>query len=175
VDKRQGRKSGRFPPSSAEFKDVWRYLPLPPHAFTFWCSIKHRDTCRFTWRYYPENKEVYEIGFMSEHSIGQVKTCLSPSVAFLIERSLQQIIHFCKRCNQLDINHFNAELNPICHLLALLEAHHIFHVSRIRVKSVLLTLTRDESFFVTWNTEGIETRRPNWSIFIYGIRPVLLK
>jgi len=28
----------------------------------------------------------------------------------------------------------NAELNPICHLLALLGAHHIFHVSRIRVK-----------------------------------------
>ena len=26
----------------------------------------------------------------------------------------------------------NAELNPICHLLALLEAHHILHVSRIR-------------------------------------------
>jgi len=25
-------------------------------------------------------------------------------------------------------------LNPICHLLALLEAHHILHVSRIRVK-----------------------------------------
>jgi len=28
----------------------------------------------------------------------------------------------------------NAELNPICHLLAVLGAHHIFHVSRIRVK-----------------------------------------
>jgi hypothetical protein len=27
----------------------------------------------------------------------------------------------------------NAKLNPICHLLALLEAHHILHVSRIRV------------------------------------------
>jgi len=27
----------------------------------------------------------------------------------------------------------NAELNPICHLLALVEAHHIPHVSRIRV------------------------------------------
>jgi len=27
-----------------------------------------------------------------------------------------------------------AELNPICHLLALLGAHHILHVSRIRVK-----------------------------------------
>ena len=32
------------------------------------------------------------------------------------------------------INPLNAELNPICHLLALLRAHHILHVSRIRVK-----------------------------------------
>jgi len=32
------------------------------------------------------------------------------------------------------INPLNAELNPICHLLALLGAHHILHVSRIRVK-----------------------------------------
>jgi len=31
------------------------------------------------------------------------------------------------------INPSNAELNPICHLLALLGAHHILHVSRIRV------------------------------------------
>ena len=28
----------------------------------------------------------------------------------------------------------NAELNPTCHLLALLGAHHILHVSKIRVK-----------------------------------------
>jgi len=34
-----------------------------------------------------------------------------------------------------DINPLNAELNPICHLLALLGAHHILHVSRIRVKA----------------------------------------
>ena len=32
------------------------------------------------------------------------------------------------------ISPLNAELNPICHLLALLGAHHILHVSRIRVK-----------------------------------------
>jgi hypothetical protein len=31
------------------------------------------------------------------------------------------------------INPLNAELNPICHLLALLGTHHILHVSRIRV------------------------------------------
>jgi len=31
------------------------------------------------------------------------------------------------------LNPLNAKLNPICHLLALLGAHHILHVSRIRV------------------------------------------
>jgi hypothetical protein len=31
-------------------------------------------------------------------------------------------------------NPLNAELNPICHLLALFGAHHILHVSRVRVK-----------------------------------------
>ena len=30
-------------------------------------------------------------------------------------------------------NPLNAKLNPFCHLLALLGAHHILHVSRIRV------------------------------------------
>jgi hypothetical protein len=34
-------------------------------------------------------------------------------------------------------NILNAELNPICHLLALLGAHHILHVSRIRVKGLI--------------------------------------
>jgi len=32
-------------------------------------------------------------------------------------------------------NPLNAELNLICHLLALLGAHHILHVTRIRVKA----------------------------------------
>jgi hypothetical protein len=31
-------------------------------------------------------------------------------------------------------NPLNAELNPICHLLALLGAYHILHISRVRVK-----------------------------------------
>jgi hypothetical protein len=37
------------------------------------------------------------------------------------------------------INPLNAELNPICYLLALL-AHNFLHVSRIRVKSLTLRL-----------------------------------
>jgi hypothetical protein len=32
-------------------------------------------------------------------------------------------------------NPLNAELNPICHLLALLGVNHIFHVSGLRVKT----------------------------------------
>jgi len=39
----------------------------------------------------------------------------------------------------IGINPLNAELNPICYLLALL-AHHFLHVSRIRVKSLTLRL-----------------------------------
>jgi len=38
------------------------------------------------------------------------------------------------------INPLNAELNPICCLLALLGAHHFLHVSRIRVKLLTLRL-----------------------------------
>jgi len=38
------------------------------------------------------------------------------------------------------INPLNAELNPICCLLALLGAHHFLHVSRIRVKSLTFRL-----------------------------------
>jgi len=39
-----------------------------------------------------------------------------------------------------NINPLNAELNPICYLLALLGAHHFLHVSRIRVKLLTFKL-----------------------------------
>jgi len=38
----------------------------------------------------------------------------------------------------MEINPLNTELNPICHLLVLLVAHHILHVSGVRVKLVQL-------------------------------------
>jgi len=46
-----------------------------------------------------------------------------------------------KLCNCNSNIHFNplkAEFNPTCHLLILLGAHHIFHVSRIRVNQKYL-------------------------------------
>jgi hypothetical protein len=42
---------------------------------------------------------------------------------------------------KIHINPLNAELNPICHFLALLAVHHFLHVSTIRVKSLTLRLT----------------------------------
>ena len=47
-------------------------------------------------------------------------------------------------------NPLNAELNPICHLLALLGAHHILHVSRIRVKLIKMHLLVSELYTNSW-------------------------
>ena len=41
--------------------------------------------------------------------------------------------HSFMRLPVVMFNSLNAEINPICHLLALLRAHHILHVSRVRV------------------------------------------
>jgi hypothetical protein len=40
-----------------------------------------------------------------------------------------------RHCHCQLINTLNGELNPICHLLALLGAHPILHIRRIRVKA----------------------------------------
>ena len=50
---------------------------------------------------------------------------------FLVSCMIYKILRF---------NPLNAELNPICYLLALLGAHNFLHVSRIRVKSLTLRL-----------------------------------
>ena len=41
------------------------------------------------------------------------------------------------------LNPLNAKLNPIYHPLALLGAHHIFHVSRVRVKGYFNSLNAE--------------------------------
>jgi len=57
--------------------------------------------------------------------------------------------YICARWIIKCIKPLNAQLNPICHLLALLEAHHILHVSRIRVKHRLLyPFLRIQLFFL---------------------------
>jgi len=46
--------------------------------------------------------------------------------------------------HRLYLNPLNAELNHICHLLALLGAHHILHVSMVRVNTVRFLHLRPE-------------------------------
>jgi hypothetical protein len=54
-----------------------------------------------------------------------------------LDTKKDDVINGCRELHNEDRRHFNplnAELNPICRLLALLGAHHIFHVSGLRVK-----------------------------------------
>ena len=56
---------------------------------------------------------------------------------------IKSICYNCSGCTEErhnKLNPLNAELIPICHLLALLGVHHFLHVSRIRVKSLTLRL-----------------------------------
>jgi len=71
-----------------------------------------------------------------------IKTCVHqciiavPLFTSTTSRSTKQpelIILISNKPVRSEFNPLNAELNPICHLLALLEVHHILHVSRIRV------------------------------------------
>jgi hypothetical protein len=48
----------------------------------------------------------------------------------ILPRFIRRIVEDC------DFTPLNSKLNPICHLLALLGAHPILHVSRMRVKAV---------------------------------------
>jgi len=52
----------------------------------------------------------------------------------VIYKTLYDLWQLIDRRVENHLNSSNAELNPICHLLALLGAHPILHVSRIMVK-----------------------------------------
>ena len=87
---------------------------------------------------------------MHTHEIDRAWTLRNcqPTVYSVSRQELKYLItcspgmkHFCELevSPYLRVNPLNAELNPICYLLALL-AHHFLHVSRIRVKLLTLRL-----------------------------------
>jgi len=65
---------------------------------------------------------------------------------------------FCYRILKIHFNPLTADLNSICHLLALLGAHHILHVSGLRV-NIYLPLSLPSALFYS----GI----PNNSVCIF--------
>ena len=67
----------------------------------------------------------------------------------------------------MHFNSLNAELNPICHLLTLLGAHHILHVCRVRVKDrtlikVALWISTELSGVVLYNILFIPGNFQRW-------------
>jgi len=67
---------------------------------------------------------------------------------------------FSKLRMTVSINPLNAELNPTCHLLALLGAHHILHISRLRVKQQLDEIRTVKSWWGKGCKGGRKARFP---------------
>jgi len=56
-------------------------------------------------------------------------------------------------------NPLNAELNSICHLLALLGVHHFLHVSKIRVKLLTLRLLMSYIYIYIYGAPILDVSR----------------
>ena len=72
--------------------------------------------------------------FMNRYNLGAFTKLLKAIISFVMPVCLSVIPHAKIR---LPLDPLNAELNPICHLLALLGGATIVVVSRLRVKGVL--------------------------------------
>ena len=59
----------------------------------------------------------------------------------------------------VSVNPLNAELNPLCYLLALLGAHHFLHVSRTRVKSLTLRLLMSYIYIYIYGAPILDVSR----------------
>ena len=80
---------------------------------------------------------IFRHAIWSQSDVIHVQQKLLTSVKFRCSAIEALLPPFCSNFRQF--NPINAELNPICYLLALL-AHNFLHVSRIRVKSLTLRL-----------------------------------
>jgi hypothetical protein len=89
---------------------------------------------------------------------------------------VEDILSICLNCDLIInkkstvINPLNAELNHICHFLALLGVHHLLHVSRIRVK--LLTLRLLMSYIYIYDISSLRVNLGNvyWKCIMSVVR-----
>jgi len=103
--------------------------------------MKHRDFARLTWKTLGYAQTLYTVcgetgvctNYNHQLTFGPIDLFVPfKGVFFLPSPFSQKLLS--------DINHLNAELNHICHLLALLRARHILHISSIRVKQLFIML-----------------------------------
>ena len=91
-----------------------------------------------------KEEKKWEINRIKQHrSVQKIN-----AVTFRFSVQMEEYIKILRQ-QKCDFNTLNAELNPICHLLALLGVHFL-HVSRIRIKSLTLRLLM--SYIYIWST-----------------------
>jgi len=77
-------------------------------------------------------KFVHVFSYRLEHKLERVDTLLKIAIIKTHDNSCSGFRVSCVMTDeQGGFNPLNAELNPICHLLVLLGAHHVLHISRI--------------------------------------------
>jgi len=81
------------------------------------------------------SSRAYSIKIKPRRNVSQTKYIFTNSLKqLLVSTRFKYPSPVCAQKEvKIEINPLNSELNPICHLLALLGPHHILHVSRLRV------------------------------------------
>ena len=91
-------------------------------------SARHRDFHLTTNNIHNRQTSVFPVGFEPTISADE-----RPQT-YALDRAATGISDYKVTVTNLCLNPLNAELNPICYLLALLRAHHFLPFSRIMVK-----------------------------------------
>ena len=111
------------------------------------------------------------LGFDIFPRVPKKSEILLPSVIFL--NNINQLVFVMDtgcvlsevQTGVLCVNPLNAELNPIYHLLALLEAHHILHLSRVRVNymTVIIEMVQPAFLLGVVQTNDLKSFIPTFS------------
>ena len=96
------------------------------------------------------------------HSFDKMVIMIVGAIRFLKQRAWPILVYHAYIDSE--INPLNAELNPICNLLALL-AQHFLHVSRIRVKSLTLKLLMSYIYIYIYiyDISSLRVNLPVWT------------
>ena len=112
-----------------DFGIIWNYIILRAFYCSRWqhCTCESFSTLKLT-KFLISNCKVWAVRLVQVHILQYFTVISRRFAAFWHRLAFRNRGSCCLRLNPL-----NAELNPICHLLALLGPHHIFHVSGLRV------------------------------------------